>query len=225
MMTDAGPIVTKSSTFSATRSGRDCHADGMVLASCSAQRRATKLSKRFGRQFAVWGYMSAATSRLMIWRGCSTRISAAGSTTMAGTTSQLFTRPFGTSTAFWGDGLIGSSSPCSAIGADHSKGWSASRPASRICSLTGVFCRDAAEQWEPDEARVSRPFLRERGGETPPRHSPRYPQPRSRGGGIGVDEGGDDQTRVNEQRSEHFAEKRPRGTLRLPRLLVRRACV
>src|SRR6202140_1976920 len=58
------------------------------------------------------------------------------------------------------------------MGEAHSNGWSASRAASRICSLTGVFCRDAAEQWEPDEARVSRPVLRERGGETPPRHSP-----------------------------------------------------
>ena len=32
---------------------------------------------------------------------------------------------------------------------------------------------DAAGQWEPDDARVSRPVLRERGGEIPPRHSPR----------------------------------------------------
>src|SRR3984893_3550555 len=39
-------------------------------------------------------YMSVATSRLMIWQGCSTRTSAAGSTIMGGTTSQLFTRPF-----------------------------------------------------------------------------------------------------------------------------------
>ena len=31
---------------------------------------------------------------------------------------------------------------------------------------------DAAEQWEPDDTRVSRPVLRERGGEIPPRHSP-----------------------------------------------------
>ena len=30
----------------------------------------------------------------------------------------------------------------------------------------------AAEQWEPDEARVSRPVLREAGGETPPAYSP-----------------------------------------------------
>src|ERR1700730_3687569 len=53
----------------------------------------------------------------------------------------------------------------------------------------------------------------------------RYPQPRSRGGGISVDEGGDDQARVDDQRSENFVEKRPSGTLRLPRLLVRRAFV
>src|SRR6516162_11059810 len=32
---------------------------------------------------------------------------------------------------------------------------------------------DAAEQWEPDDARVSRPVLRERGDATAPRHSPR----------------------------------------------------
>ena len=30
---------------------------------------------------------------------------------------------------------------------------------------------DAAEQWEPDEARASRPVLRARGGEIPPRDS------------------------------------------------------
>ena len=30
-----------------------------------------------------------------------------------------------------------------------------------------------AGYWEPDEPRGSRPVLRERGGETPPRHSPR----------------------------------------------------
>ncbi len=65
---------------------------------------------------------------------------------------------------------------------DHITGWSASRVVSRICSLTGVFCMDAAEQWEPDEARVSRPVLRERGGEIPPRHSPRGPVPDPRRG-------------------------------------------
>src|SRR4029077_16998588 len=53
----------------------------------------------------------------------------------------------------------------------------------------------------------------------------RYPQPRSRGGGISVDEGGNDQARVDDQRGENFVEKCPTGTLRLPRLLVRRALV
>lgn len=53
----------------------------------------------------------------------------------------------------------------------------------------------------------------------------RYPQPRSGGGGIGVDEGGDDQARVDDQQGENFVQKRPTGTLRLPRLLVRRALV
>jgi len=33
---------------------------------------------------------------------------------------------------------------------------------------------DAAEQWEPDEARASRPVLRARGGEIPPRDSPEH---------------------------------------------------
>ena len=31
-----------------------------------------------------------------------------------------------------------------------------------------------AGYWEPDEPRGSRPVLRERGGETPPRYSPLY---------------------------------------------------
>jgi hypothetical protein len=31
---------------------------------------------------------------------------------------------------------------------------------------------EAAEQWEPDDTRVSRPVLRELGGAIPPRHSP-----------------------------------------------------
>src|SRR5208337_2502534 len=42
------------------------------------------------------------------------------------------------------------------------------------CSPIGHCFMDTAEQWEPDDARVSRPVLRERGGETPPRHSPRH---------------------------------------------------
>ncbi len=77
-----------------------------------------------------------------------------------------------TSTASWHDGRIGSSSPSDATSDGHITGCSASCGVSPICLLTGDFCMDAAEQWEPDEARASRPVLRARGGEIPPRDSP-----------------------------------------------------
>jgi hypothetical protein len=41
----------------------------------------------------------------------------------------------------------------------HITGWSKSCAASPICSHTGSFSMDAAEQWEPDEARASRPVM------------------------------------------------------------------
>jgi hypothetical protein len=40
--------------------------------------------------------------------------------------------------------------------------------------------KPTAGYWEPDEPRGSRPVLRERGGETPPRHSPRKTASRER---------------------------------------------
>src|SRR5512144_2978406 len=89
------------------------------------------------------------------------------------TTNRLSTRPYGTSTASWLGGLIGSSSPYDGIGDDHGIGWSALRDDSHACSLTGACSKDAAGQWEPDEARASRPVLRARGGAIPPRDSPR----------------------------------------------------
>src|SRR5262249_34198488 len=48
----------------------------------------------------------------------------------------------------------------------------------------------------------------------------RHPQPRSCGRGAGVDEGGDDQARVDPQRGQDLAEGCPEGTLQLPWLLV-----
>ena len=61
---------------------------------------------------------------------------------MAGTTSRLFTRPFGTSTGYWRDGHIGSSNPYGAIGGAHISGWRmSSRDASLIAvRYTGDFC-------------------------------------------------------------------------------------
>ena len=51
----------------------------------------------------------------------------------------------------------------------------------------------------------------------------RHPQPRSRGRGAGVDEGGDDEARADAQRGQDLGEGCPTRTLRLPWLLVRPA--
>jgi len=173
MMTDAEITPTRSSTSSAILSGRGCRAAGGVpSASCSARRQATKLSKRSDRRSEAGRFTSGATSRWMTSPGCSIATSGVGSTTTAGTTSRLFTRPCDTSTVFWRDGRIGNSSPCDVIGGKQRTGSLAWRGDNHRCSLTGRFCRDAAEQWEPDEARVSRPVLRARGGVSPLRDSP-----------------------------------------------------
>src|SRR5262249_55147067 len=49
----------------------------------------------------------------------------------------------------------------------------------------------------------------------------RHPQLRSRGRGSGVDEGGDDQARADDQREQNLAEGCPAGALRLPWILIR----
>ena len=113
-------------------------------------------------------FTNAATRRWMIWRACSMRISAAGSTTTGGSTRRLSTRPYGASTSFWRDGPTGSSSPCAGTRHEPSTGCNASRAARLACLLIGPCSLDAAEQWEPYDARVSRTVLRERGGAITP---------------------------------------------------------
>src|ERR1700688_2763809 len=184
MMTDARCIPIKGSTFSATHSGRGCRdADGAHSGSRSVQQPAIRRSKRSARPFEAGRFTNAVTRRWTIWRGCSMRLSAAGSTTTGATTSRLFTRPYGTSTGYWRDGLIGSSSLYGAIGGERSNGLPASRGDSHRCLCTGGCYRDTAEQWEPDEVRASRPVLRAPGGEIPPGDSPyhRLPTPVGRG--------------------------------------------
>ena len=134
-------------------------AGGVPSASCSALRQATKLSRRSDRQSEAGRFTSAATSRWTTWPGCSTARSGVGSTTTASTTSRLSTRPCDTSTVFWLDGRIGSSSPCDAIGDKQRTGSLALRGDNHRCSPTGRFCRGAAGQWEQDEARVSCPVV------------------------------------------------------------------
>ena len=83
---------------------------GRRSASRSVPRPATRRSKRSEGRSEAGRCTTAATSRWTIWRGCSTRTSAAGSTTTAASTNRRFIRPCGTSIASWLDGLDGSSS-------------------------------------------------------------------------------------------------------------------
>ena len=59
-------------------------------------------------------------------------------------------------TSFWRDGPIGSSSPCAGTRRGPSTGCNASHAARPACLLIGPCSLDAAEQWEPYDARVSR---------------------------------------------------------------------
>ena len=116
----------------------------------------------------------AVTRLSMIWRGCSTRTFAAGSTTTVGSVLRLSIQPCGTSTLL---GSMGLGKFKSLRGHKRrSRHWLA-RIAQRQPRLFAHWpcSMEKAEQWEPDDARVSRPVLRERGGEIPPRHSPLHP--------------------------------------------------
>src|SRR5208337_4760680 len=90
----------------------------------------------------------------------------------AGSVPRLFIPPCGTSSDTWRDGSAENTSPCADTSGAPDTGLRGSRNVSLSCSPIGHCFMDTAEQWEPDDARVSRPVLRERGGETPPRHSP-----------------------------------------------------
>ena len=139
--------------------------------------------RRRSRQYAalsVDGPCTVAVKRLsMIWHGCSTRTSEAGSITMVGSVLLLSNLRAGASNDTWLDGLRESTSPCVGTNGDPGIGFCASRSANLGCSSIGLCFMDTAEQWEPDDARVSRPVLRERGGEIPPRHSPGHSYPRA----------------------------------------------
>src|ERR1700680_3312924 len=190
MMTGAGATPTRSSIFSAIHSGRDFRdGGGVTSASCSAPRQAAKLSRRSGRRSEAGHFMNAATNRWTIWPGCSTATSEVGSITTAATTSRLSTRPCDTSTSSWLGGRIGSSSPCGGTNGAPGNGSTASRDDSHAWLPIGARLRGGAGQWEADEARASRPVLRARGGEIPPRDSPEYlcsqPPRRRKGDGVG----------------------------------------
>src|ERR1700722_16404747 len=95
----------------------------------------------------------------MISPGCATRTFAAGSTTMGGSVLRPSIRPCSESTLPWLDGRPKSSGPCAGTSGDPDTGWGASPAVSLGCSLTGACSTEAAEQWEPDEPRGSRPVV------------------------------------------------------------------
>ena len=107
------------------------------------------------------------TGPWMIWRGCSTRAFAAGSTIMDGSVLRPSILPCGTSSDTWRDGPPESTSPYADTSGVPDNGLRASLNVSLGCLPIGPCSMDTAEQWEPDDARVSRPVLRERGDETP----------------------------------------------------------
>ena len=91
---------------------------------------------------------------------------------MGGSAHLLCIPPFGASSDISRDGLRESIKPYVVVNGVPGIGSCALRNANPGCSPTGRCCMGVAEQWEPDDARVSRPVLRERGGASPPRHSP-----------------------------------------------------
>ena len=79
----------------------------------------------------------------------------------------------GASTNTSSDGPCRSSNGCEANQPGHGPGSMLSDSTMLACSPTGTcFHGPPADLWGPDEARASRPVLREREGEVPSRHSP-----------------------------------------------------
>jgi len=96
MTIGAQAIPTISSTSSATSSGRGCRDGGeRRSASRSARQQAIRRSRRSVRRSGGGSFTNAATRRRTIWRGCSMRTSAVGSTTIGGSTRRLSTRHYG----------------------------------------------------------------------------------------------------------------------------------
>lgn len=73
----------------------------------------------------------------------------------------------GTSNDTWLDGLRKSASPRGGACGDPGIGFYASHSANLGYSSISLCFMDTAEQCEPDDAKVSRPVLRERGGGAP----------------------------------------------------------
>jgi hypothetical protein len=131
------PLITASSSFRVE----------VPLASRSAQRPATRLSRRSGRRSEGALHERSDKSLDDLARMFNSQIR--GWINYYGRTlNRLSTRPCDTSTGSWLGGRIGSSSPCDGTNGAHSYGSTASRGISHNCSPIRGFCKGAAEQWE-----------------------------------------------------------------------------
>jgi hypothetical protein len=116
------------------------------------------------------------------------------------------------STNTWSDGRCRSSNDCGTNRPRPEPGWLLCDSTIPVSSPTGTCSHTpTADLWGPDEARVSRPVLREREGEVPSRHSP-VPH-------AGICAGGRPRGRSLPQ-SINLGLKRSEGMLR-PRLIGR----
>src|SRR5581483_8011001 len=114
----------------------------------------------------------AAGRTCLAWPPTSTRWPEAGSTTTEPSTAPSCASWPGASTTTWSDGPCRSSNDSGADTPERSTGWSVYTTTSQPYSPTGNSPhRYAADPWEPDDGRLSRPVLREPGGETPPGYS------------------------------------------------------
>ena len=133
-----------------------------------------KPARPYGARFATGSCTCAATHRLRIFPVCLTRSSGVGFNSTGGFTARGYIPSGGTSTACSPDGRRGNTRSCGTVSAEPSSGCCVLLNALHSSLLTGSWVRGVALQWEPYELRGSCTVLRERGGATPPRHSPRH---------------------------------------------------
>ena len=145
-----------------------------------------KAKKAKGKQIRAWHLKRRSGTDLSGIARASTPRSEAGSTTTGPSTAPSCTPLLCASMSISFDGQCRRSNDCGASQQRPGPGWMPSDSTSPASLPTGI-CSHAptADLWGPDEARVSRPVLREREGEVPSRHSPKPHVPIERGGETG----------------------------------------
>jgi hypothetical protein len=114
------------------------------FSSISVRRCRTGQRRRSATNFVAGSCRSAVIKRSRICRGCSIRLSEAGSNTTGGIIARRFTRPCANWTEIWSFGPSGNTRSCVAIFVERHTGSRASRVVLRSCSPTGGWGRGMA---------------------------------------------------------------------------------